>query len=208
MRRLRFSWAVGRRRHFRCSPHRRDVGLTPSSCRLRLHCSAIPAFFCHSGESRNPAQIQRGTRTLQHLAERPSLKRSAKRALYTLDSRPCSSQGQALRGNGEVGAWEWRSRLYSLDVRRVFTQPGKPESRAKRARNAHILKGGVVRMSRFSCLRLRNGLWRRGGRGVQWLADAGCMAGIGAYRCRPVHREWRGFGKFREWQEFRQWQAA
>jgi len=26
--------------------------------------------------------------------------RSAKRALYSLDSRPCSSQGQALRGNG------------------------------------------------------------------------------------------------------------
>ncbi|MDD9818127.1 MAG: hypothetical protein OXU61_08365, partial [Gammaproteobacteria bacterium] len=84
----------------------------------------------------------------------------------------------------------------------------KPESRAKRVRNAHILKGGVVRMSRFSSLRLRNGLWRRGGRGVQWLADAGCMAGIGAYRWRPVHREWRGFGKFREWQEFRKWQAA
>ncbi|MDD9817385.1 MAG: hypothetical protein OXU61_04510 [Gammaproteobacteria bacterium] len=30
------------------------------------------------------------------------------RALFALDSRPCSSQGQALRGNGEVGAWEWR----------------------------------------------------------------------------------------------------
>ena len=49
------------------------------------------------------------------------------------------------RRNGEVGAWEWRSGLYSLDARRVFTPPAfflsfrrKPESRAKRARNAHI----------------------------------------------------------------------
>ena len=32
-----------------------------------------------------------------------ALQRSAKRALYTLDSRPCSSQGQALRGNGKEG---------------------------------------------------------------------------------------------------------
>ena len=44
-----------------------------------------------------------------------------------------------------MGAWEWRSRLYSLDARRVFTPPAfflsfrrKPESRANRARNAHI----------------------------------------------------------------------
>jgi len=33
---LRFSWAAGRGRRFRCSPHRRDFGLAPSSCRLPL----------------------------------------------------------------------------------------------------------------------------------------------------------------------------
>jgi len=61
--------------------------------------------FLHSLESRNPAQIERGTRTLQTLADRPRLlpQRSAKRAHYSLDSRPCSSQGQALRGNGGWG---------------------------------------------------------------------------------------------------------
>ncbi|MDD9817026.1 MAG: hypothetical protein OXU61_02655, partial [Gammaproteobacteria bacterium] len=42
-----------------------------------------------------------------------------------LDSRPCSSQGQALRGNGEMGAWEWRSRLYSPDAHRVFARRGR-----------------------------------------------------------------------------------
>jgi len=78
--------------------------------------------FLHSLESRNPAQIERGTRTLQRPAARPFLKRSAKRAHYSLDSRPCSSQGQALRGNGGMGAREWRSDLYSLDTRGVFTQ--------------------------------------------------------------------------------------
>jgi len=64
-----------------------------------------PGFleFLHSLESGNPVQIERGTRTLQRPAGRPCLKRSAKRALYTLDSRPCSSQGQAPRGNG--GMW-------------------------------------------------------------------------------------------------------
>jgi len=33
---LRFSLGVGRSRRLRCSPHRRDFGLAPSSCRLPL----------------------------------------------------------------------------------------------------------------------------------------------------------------------------
>jgi len=53
--------------------------------------------------------------------------RCAKRAHYSLDSRPCSSQGQALRGNGEVGAREWRMGLYSLDARGVLAQIASPE---------------------------------------------------------------------------------
>ncbi|MDD9817705.1 MAG: hypothetical protein OXU61_06175, partial [Gammaproteobacteria bacterium] len=33
---LRLPWTVGRWRRFSCSPHRRDLGLAPSSCRLPL----------------------------------------------------------------------------------------------------------------------------------------------------------------------------
>ena len=84
MRPLRFSWAVGCSRRFRCSPHRRDIGLAPSSCRLPLKGGVMHRnsgvgfirwmpigflhrllFFCHSGESRNPAQKERGTRTYE-----------------------------------------------------------------------------------------------------------------------------------------------
>ena len=43
--------------------------------------SVIPFFFRHSGESRNPAQIQRGTRTLQNRS--PSLGAA----------RPCTASG-------------------------------------------------------------------------------------------------------------------
>ena len=38
---MRFSWAVGRSRRFSCSPHRRDLGLAPSSCRLPLKGGVI-----------------------------------------------------------------------------------------------------------------------------------------------------------------------
>ncbi|MDD9818387.1 MAG: hypothetical protein OXU61_09690 [Gammaproteobacteria bacterium] len=66
---------------------------------------AAPLLFCHSCAGRNPAQIERGTRTLQNLTTGPSLHRillhrSAKRALSMLDS--------CLRRNGGVGAQEWR----------------------------------------------------------------------------------------------------
>jgi len=53
----------------------------------------------HSGESRNPVQIERGTRTLQRPADRPSPKRSAKRTLVMLDS--------CFRRNGGVGFIRW-----------------------------------------------------------------------------------------------------
>jgi len=76
--------------------------------------SAIPA---KAGIQRN---IERGTRTLQSLADRPSIKMSAKRAHYSLDSR--------LRGNGGVGTREGRSGLYALDGRGGVAQPDKQES--------------------------------------------------------------------------------
>jgi len=47
-----------------------------------------PAFICHSGESRNPAQIERGTRTLQRRTALPlpsrdiSAKEREARAFY------------------------------------------------------------------------------------------------------------------------------
>jgi len=167
-RHLRFSWTVGRSRSLRCSPHRRDFGLAPSSCRLPLKggvmrkkqsvqkprqhpeykaLSAIPtpssamplgsfsrgfgfSEFLHSLERRNPSfscdlgiAKEREARAL--FAGFP-LSREWRGGVYSLDSRPCSSQGQALRGNGgkkrrrrflhgllrgigRVGAREWRN---------------------------------------------------------------------------------------------------
>ena len=43
-----------------------------------------------------------------------------------LDSRPCSSQGQALRGNGEVGAchtMQWTYRLRGTIIPRLVALP-------------------------------------------------------------------------------------
>ncbi|MDD9817302.1 MAG: hypothetical protein OXU61_04065, partial [Gammaproteobacteria bacterium] len=62
------------------------------------------------------------------------------RALYTLDSR--------LRGNGEVGAWEWRE----FCSRRLFLG---------------------CKQCQFSSPRLRNGLWEAG---AHWRRDAGNLA--------------------------------
>ncbi|MDD9817858.1 MAG: hypothetical protein OXU61_06950, partial [Gammaproteobacteria bacterium] len=61
-----------------------------------------------SGESRNPAQIQRGTRTLQNLTARPSLhgiflQRSAKRALSMRDSGFRRNDGVKGRNDGVKG---------------------------------------------------------------------------------------------------------
>jgi len=64
--------------------------------------SAIPA---KAGIQRN---MERGTRTLQILADRSYLKRSAKRALPVLDS--------GLHRNDGVGAREWRRK----EAYRVF----------------------------------------------------------------------------------------
>jgi len=50
---LRFSWAAGRGRRFRCSPHRRDFGLAPSSCRLPLKGGVMRTSRCSSLRLRN-----------------------------------------------------------------------------------------------------------------------------------------------------------
>ena len=57
MRPLPFSWAVGRRRRFRCSPHRRDIGLAPSSCRLPLKGGVMRMIRHSRPHSAIPAQI-------------------------------------------------------------------------------------------------------------------------------------------------------
>jgi len=67
------------------------------------------SFFRYSRGSRNPVQIERGTRTLQRLAAYACLKRSAKRALHILDScfRRNGRMGMldsCFRRNGGVGA--------------------------------------------------------------------------------------------------------
>ncbi|MDD9818801.1 MAG: hypothetical protein OXU61_11820 [Gammaproteobacteria bacterium] len=86
----------------------------------------------------NPAQIQRGTRTYERWRQRAAarvygclprpravMKEREARALYA--GFLLSQEWRGGRGNGEGGAWEWRSGLYSLDVHRVFTRTGKPE---------------------------------------------------------------------------------
>ena len=151
-RHLRLSWAVGCSRRFRCSPHRRDFGLAPSSCRLPLKGGVMrgngglgfigwmpagglpsPRPSCHSGESRNPAQIERGTRTFARW------RRQAAARVYGCPPRPRSAlkerEARALYAgfpparDWRGGAQEWRSRLYSLDAHRVFTRPAAREWR-------------------------------------------------------------------------------
>jgi len=50
---LPFSWAVGRSRRFGCSPHRRDIGLAPSSCRLPLKGGVVRKSRFSALRSRN-----------------------------------------------------------------------------------------------------------------------------------------------------------
>ena len=51
---MRFSWAVGRWRRFSCSPHRRDIGLAPSSCRLPLKGGVMRIGVCKNSEDPEP----------------------------------------------------------------------------------------------------------------------------------------------------------
>ncbi|MDD9863584.1 MAG: hypothetical protein OXU54_03270, partial [Gammaproteobacteria bacterium] len=98
----------------------------------------------HSLESRNPAQIERGTRTLQNLTARSFLQgiflqRSARRALSMRDSgfRRNDMEGAGMTWRRpewrkatykwRKATYKWRIGLYSLDARRVFAQTVSPE---------------------------------------------------------------------------------
>jgi len=109
--------------------------------------------FLHGLESRNPAQIERGTRTLRTPAGRYSLQRSAKRAHYSLDSRPCSSQGQALRGNGGRGARPQPpkcagtasfAQVHDWTGKKLFAA-SKSRGRLPRHRPARLARNGISR---------------------------------------------------------------
>jgi len=93
----------------------------------------------HSGASRNPAQINRGTRALRTLAVAPCLKRSAKRAHYSLDSR--------FRGNGGVGD--------------LLITPPLRGSRGRQAARRRLPRWGVMRPLRFSQAAGRGRRFRR-----------------------------------------------
>jgi len=89
-----------------------------------------------------------------------------------LDSRPCSSQGQApcgngekkrrrrlshslLRGNDGVEAREWRGRLYSLDARGVFAWPAAREWRERLPAPRGLAPPGNTAIGHY-CLGLAN----------------------------------------------------
>ena len=130
----------------------------------------MPIGFLHGLESRNPAQIQRGTRTLQRRTACRSLTRSAKRALSMRDS--------GFRRNDEMGTWEWRSRLYSLDAHRVSAQTGRRESRANTARNAHIRAMAAAGDGASLWLSAAPSLRPEGARSARFLCGIPAFAGM------------------------------
>jgi len=130
------------------------AGGNPASgyLRARRQESAHMAKIRHSRGSGNPAQIERGTRTLQCRAARGYLRRSAKRALAMRDS--------GFRRNDEVGG-----RNDEVGGR----NDGVGFIRWMCAGFLRSLESGDpwrTRVSRFSSLRLRNGLGRGWGRHV------------------------------------------
>ena len=94
------------------------------------------------------------------------------------------------------GAWKRWSRLYSLDAHRVFTQSGKPESSANRARNAHIRMmasaGGGASVWLSAAPSSRHEGARRA-RFIRWIPACAGMArwghgngGVGLIRWMPI----------------------
>ena len=78
---------------------------------LARQISAIPAFFfCHSGESRNPAQIERGTRTLQRRQPAAPLQgaRSARFIRWIPACAGMARWGMGMAGKGQEW-WGWES---------------------------------------------------------------------------------------------------